>query len=338
VVSFIEPTTVPRHEPDPESTTRLDGLPPFVLLTRLASASARTEGTRKFVKTGSHDEADGRGRHEVPPSAVGPAPVVIEQLRSADREAPTEPVTRTRPAAEEQVALLLPGHSRHLPPWSWPAPEGSDSFRPSAPGRRGPPRPGAVAFGAVLVVSGLVVGALAVIVAMRHGVDLASGSARQAVVGAGEGPGRAAGLAPTLGDAGSAWVDGAAPGFPEGDAAARRPAPLLVCDQRFWAGGGGNRAVAVSAKFTDRDRLARALDLSRSVGEFNGRSWSLSEVLIDLDLNASGYSATWRVSGPGALITAHVDEVRRLEQSGEVYDLSIADIEVATAGQLEGLD
>jgi hypothetical protein len=331
VVSFIEP----RHAADPKSTSRLDDLPPFALRDRHACVDA--DRTNRFVKAGSRGGAAGEGLVDAAPSEIVPVAVIVERERSSEREAPTDPVVRSRPAAGDSLSFFLPWRSRRAPPWTYPAAEKRDAVRPSAPRGSRPVAAGAVAFGVLMVTLGLVGGALGAIVAARSGVDIGAASGRRASAGPSVRAGQVAGLTPRAPDGGTASGSDALTPPAAADRETRQE-PFIVCDQRFWTGEGGNRALVVSARFTDRDRMAHALDLSRTVGEFNGRPWLLSEVLIDLDLNADGHLVTWRVSGPSALIAAHVDELRRLERSNEVIDLTIADLEVVTSGRVAGPD
>jgi hypothetical protein len=315
VVSFIEP----RRVSDPESTTRLDGLPPFALRDRPAGARADAERTDRFVKPRLRDEGERQAAR--PPSEIVPAVMVVERERSPERDAPTDPVVRSRPAAGDSLSFLLPWRTRRAPPWTYPAAERRDASRAPLPRRAGRAGVGALTLGAILVALGIVGGGLGVIAAIRRGGDLAPRAGRRA----NDGDARSAARAPQAGDAAPAAAD----------AGRGRPAPLVVADAQFWTGEDGNRAIVVSARFVDRDRIARALDLSRPVGTFDGRPWSLAEVLVGLDLNANGPGATWRVSGPRDLIASYANELRRLERIGELYDLSIADLEVSTGGHHE---
>jgi len=117
----------------------------------------------------------------------------------------------------------------------------------------------------------------------------------------------------------------------------QRSDEIVVCDQRYWVGPEGNRAVAVTAKFREGSQLARTLDLSRPIGELWGRSWTLADVLVDLDTNANGHVATWRVSGPTSIVSAYVENLtaRADTPNSGIYEFQVRTIEAQPTGEVE---
>jgi len=106
--------------------------------------------------------------------------------------------------------------------------------------------------------------------------------------------------------------------------------PALVADRLYWFGSDGevNQAYRITAKFNSQSDLADVLRLNAVIGEFAGRSWTLADILVQVDLNANGYVASWMISGPEPLISSYIGELQQLYENGELmYDLSASEIE-----------
>jgi len=105
--------------------------------------------------------------------------------------------------------------------------------------------------------------------------------------------------------------------------------PFLVADQLYWFGSDGeeNLAYQIVAKFYSQSQLADVLRLDTTVGEYSGRSWTLADILVEVDLNANGDVASWIVSGPASLISAYIDNLQHLYSYGEImYDFGAREI------------
>ena len=106
--------------------------------------------------------------------------------------------------------------------------------------------------------------------------------------------------------------------------------PILVADRLYWFGYDGeeNQAYRIVAKFHSQSELADALRLDAGIGEYAGSSWTLANILVEVDLNANGYVASWMISGPAFLISAYIDDLQQLYETGVLmYDFSASEID-----------
>jgi len=106
--------------------------------------------------------------------------------------------------------------------------------------------------------------------------------------------------------------------------------PVLVADRLYWfeSDGEGNQAYQICAKFYSQSQLADALRLDTTVGKYVDRSWTLADILVQVDLNANGNVATWMVSGPAPLILAYINDLQQLYENNELmYDFGIIEID-----------
>ena len=96
--------------------------------------------------------------------------------------------------------------------------------------------------------------------------------------------------------------------------------PVLVADRLYWFGSDGeeNQAYQIGAKFNLQSQLADVLRLDTNVGEYDGRSWTLADILVQVDLNANGNVASWTISGPAPLILAYIDNLQQLYENSEL--------------------
>jgi len=76
--------------------------------------------------------------------------------------------------------------------------------------------------------------------------------------------------------------------------------PMLVADQLYWWDSEGieNQAYQITAKFNSQSHLISVLRLDAPIGKFASKSWTLADILVQVDLNANGDVATWVISGP----------------------------------------
>jgi hypothetical protein len=115
--------------------------------------------------------------------------------------------------------------------------------------------------------------------------------------------------------------------------------PIVVADRLYWAGPEGekNQAYQLVGKFTSQSQLVRVLRLDTPIGEFAGRSWTLADILVRVDMNANGNVAEWMVSGPAPLTSAYVQNLRHLHQKKNVmYDFWASVIDVKPTAFFEG--
>ncbi len=110
-----------------------------------------------------------------------------------------------------------------------------------------------------------------------------------------------------------------------------------MADQLYWQGAEGNLAIQIEAKFDSREEMTEMLALDRHVGEWQGATWVLAEILVSVDLNGNGDVAGWVVSGPKPLIQGYVQGLRNLyAQSKVFYDFWAGEIEVKPYASWEG--
>ncbi|MCD4700974.1 MAG: hypothetical protein K8S24_03865 [Candidatus Aegiribacteria sp.] len=106
--------------------------------------------------------------------------------------------------------------------------------------------------------------------------------------------------------------------------------PVLVADRLYWfeSDGKGNQAYHICAKFYSQSQLADVLRLDTTVGEYFGRSWTLADILVQVDLNANGNVASWIISGPAPLILEYIGDLQQLYENGELmYDFGAFEID-----------
>ena len=117
--------------------------------------------------------------------------------------------------------------------------------------------------------------------------------------------------------------------------------PILVADQLYWWGskGGENQAYLITAKFNSQSQLASVLRFDAPIGQFADRSWTLADILVQVDLNANGDVATWIVSGPELLTAAYVDSLRGLyDERIVMYDFYASEVDARPTAFFEGME
>ena len=120
------------------------------------------------------------------------------------------------------------------------------------------------------------------------------------------------------------------------DGARPTETPRVLADRLYWTGAGGNLALRITGKFNSGRVRSKALALDQLIGRYHGRSWTLSDILVSVDFNAMGTTASWVVSGPGPLIGAYaVGWAKRYQKRIGVYDLGVTQIPVLTTAQVE---
>ena len=92
----------------------------------------------------------------------------------------------------------------------------------------------------------------------------------------------------------------------------------FISDSLFWAEKEGNLGLEIIGKFQSEGKLLEVLNLNREIGKFKSkreprvdRMWILRDVLVSIDLNSTGATAMWRVSGPKPLISTYIGELER---------------------------
>lgn len=105
--------------------------------------------------------------------------------------------------------------------------------------------------------------------------------------------------------------------------------PVLVADRLYWFGSDGeeNLAYHICAKFYTQSQLADVFRFDVTVGDYADRSWTLADILVQVDLNANGNVASWTVSGPVPLILVYIDNLQQLYENSELmYVFSVMEI------------
>jgi hypothetical protein len=129
------------------------------------------------------------------------------------------------------------------------------------------------------------------------------------------------------------WAS-AEPAKAKGKTSVKAPANVELIADRL----GGDAGYVISAKFTSRERLFETLSLSRVIGIHGKKKYQLFDILVSLDLNANGEVATWKVSGPKALLD---DYITVLGYKGHdpnksiFYDFGVRSIKFKTSAEIE---
>ena len=100
----------------------------------------------------------------------------------------------------------------------------------------------------------------------------------------------------------------------------------LVADPYYWTWSEGNLGIQISGNFQSEMQLIKTLDLSSEIGLFKSKSypfqprgWTLRDILLSVNFNASGYVAIWRVSGPKPLLMKYLESLRRASEGKSVF-------------------
>ena len=100
----------------------------------------------------------------------------------------------------------------------------------------------------------------------------------------------------------------------------------FISDSLFWAEKEGNLGLEIIGKFQSEEKLLEVLNLNREIGKFKSkrmprveRMWILRDILVSIDLNSTGATARWRVSGPKPLITTYVRELERAYEDRSLF-------------------
>jgi hypothetical protein len=110
-------------------------------------------------------------------------------------------------------------------------------------------------------------------------------------------------------------------------AAAPAPPCERVADQRYWVGPEGNAGLSITGKFTSLKAMADTLKLDTQVGEMNGDTWSLADILVRADFNSNGRTCVWLVSGRKPILAKYLQQLRKLSADPAVfYDFGAKDV------------
>lgn len=110
---------------------------------------------------------------------------------------------------------------------------------------------------------------------------------------------------------------------------------LMVADRLYYAGTEGNTALVISAKFLSRREQGDVINLRTAVGRYNNQTWTLGDILVKVDLNANGTTATWTVSGPSPLVQAYGVKLKDLERRRVLSSLGWYEIDAHPTGYYE---
>jgi len=111
---------------------------------------------------------------------------------------------------------------------------------------------------------------------------------------------------------------------------------LIVADQKYYWGPEANAGVSIFGKFNSSKLMNETLNLSKEIGLFKSKKWTLSDILVSMDLNANGDVASWIVSGPKPLLLSYLKELKnRYQDKTLFYDFSYTFIECKPTAYLE---
>lgn len=90
--------------------------------------------------------------------------------------------------------------------------------------------------------------------------------------------------------------------------------PVLEVDEAFWVED-APAGVELVGRFISPEALEATLERDQPVGRFEGREWTLGDILVQVDYRGGPDMATWRVAGPEPLIREYVTLLQ--EQAGD---------------------
>lgn len=121
-----------------------------------------------------------------------------------------------------------------------------------------------------------------------------------------------------------------------GGSASSKEDIMIVADQKYYWGPEGNAGRSIFGKFNSSKLMKETLNLSEVIGLFKSKKWTLSDILISIDLNANGDVATWIVSGPKPLLLCYLKKLKnRYQDKTLFYDFSYTFIECKPIAYLE---
>ena len=101
---------------------------------------------------------------------------------------------------------------------------------------------------------------------------------------------------------------------------------IPVASGYYWTGPEGNLGLEITGKFQSEQKLEATLSLLKELGSFkdkkypfNEKTWSLRDILVSVDFNATGSVAKWQVSGPKPLILSYLDSLQRQHQDKSLF-------------------
>lgn len=78
----------------------------------------------------------------------------------------------------------------------------------------------------------------------------------------------------------------------------------------------------LNAKFRDAGNFKAVLDPAAVLGEVQGQTWRLGDVLVHADFNGNGYVASWKVQGPQLVLDRYLKllKIRSDDPASGMYD------------------
>lgn len=113
-------------------------------------------------------------------------------------------------------------------------------------------------------------------------------------------------------------------------------APVVVADRFYWSGPKGNLGLSLVGKFDSPEKLRETFDPAKVLSVFSGRRWILSDILVSVDFNANGSTASWKVSGPRPVLEQYLATLKAGYQNKTLlYDFSFSEINFRPTASLE---
>jgi hypothetical protein len=120
------------------------------------------------------------------------------------------------------------------------------------------------------------------------------------------------------------------PGRPVGEAHA--PPAVVEVGDAFWHGE-ITRGVELNARFLTPEARAATLDPQAPVGEWEGRLWRLSDLLVSVDYREGPTRARWQLVGPGPVLDLYLHTLSdHPPDRTAVLDLTELPLEVRRGG------
>lgn len=105
------------------------------------------------------------------------------------------------------------------------------------------------------------------------------------------------------------------------------PEPTAVAERFYWSGAKGNLGLSLVGKFTASEKILDTFNLSRVIGVFDGKQWTLKDVLVSVDFNVTGNAVNWKVSGPRPVLERYLASLKAGYQDRSLlYEFSFSEV------------
>ncbi len=114
------------------------------------------------------------------------------------------------------------------------------------------------------------------------------------------------------------------------------PAPVIVADRFYWSGPQGNLGLSLVGKFIDPEKMIETFELSKVLSVFSGKQWTLRDILVSVDFNANGTTASWKVSGPRPVLEQYLAVLKADYQNKSLlYDFGFSEVNFKPTAAVE---